>query len=217
MATRKRARTYDASGRQQRAIENQERMLEVARSLFSQRGYHETRIEDIAAEAGVAAPTIYAAFQSKRGLLDALIKRLASGVPGRQLLDTAGPRQVNAERNPRRALTRFVDHLLGVQERTIPMYEVMKHAARGEPEIAELFTNMQQYRFSNLSTLARHFAELGALRAGISEEHASRTLWAITSPEVRQMLLGEAGWSVDQYRAWLEDTLAATLLAKGGR
>jgi len=213
MPSRKRTRSYDASGRQQRALENQEKMLEAARRLFSTRGYQETRVEDIAAEAGVAAPTVYASFQSKRGILHALMKRLTSGVPGGPpLLDTSGPRQVNAEPDPRRALKLFVEHLMGVQERAIPIYEVMKHAARVDPEIADLLAGMQQHRFSNLSTLARRFGQLGALRAGLSVDDASHTLWAIASPEVRQLLLG-AGWPIDRYRDWLEDTLAAALFA----
>jgi AcrR family transcriptional regulator len=213
MARAKRARTYDASGRQQRALMNRERMLDVARRLFATRGYAETTIEDIASEAGLAVPTIYAAFQSKRGLLDALMKRLVAGVEGGPpLLETDEPRAINAEPDPRRALARFVGHLLGVQERAIPMYEVMKHAARAEAEIAELLGRMQQYRYSNLASLAARLDRLGALRAGLSVEDAARTLWAITSPEVRQLMLAQAGWSIDKYRDWLEDTLATVLL-----
>jgi AcrR family transcriptional regulator len=211
MARAKRARTYDAAGRQKRALDNQERVLEVARELFATRGYVETTLDEIASAAGIAVPTVYAMFQSKRGLLSALLKRLIAGVAGGPpLVETEGPRAVNAEPDPRRALTLFVDHLLGVQERAIPMYEVMKHAARAEADIAELLVRMQQYRYSNLETLALHLGELGALRTPV--EDASRTLWAITSPEVRQMLLAQAGWSIDRYRDWLEDTLVAVLL-----
>lgn len=213
MSRRKPSRTYDASGRQKRALENQERMLEVARRLFATRGYVETTMEEIAGEAGMAVPTVYAAFQSKRGLLSALLKQLIAGVPGGPpLLETEGARAVAAEPDARRALAMFVDHLLGVQERAIPMYEVMKHAARAEPEVAELLVRMQQYRYSNLETLAARFGELGVLRDGLSIEDASRTLWTITSPEVRQMLVAQAGWTTDKYRAWLEDTLTAVLL-----
>jgi AcrR family transcriptional regulator len=213
MARAKRARAYDASGRQQRALENRERALDVARHLFASRGYAETTIEEIASEAGLAVPTVYAAFQSKRGLLDALMKRLVAGVEGGPpLLDTEGPRAINAEPDPRRALARFVDHLLGVQERAIPMYEIMKHAARADTEIAELLARMQQYRYSNLASLAQRLDELGALRTGLAVDDAARTLWAITSPEVRQLMLGQAGWTIAKYRDWLEDTLATVLL-----
>jgi AcrR family transcriptional regulator len=193
-------------------------MLEAARRLFARRGYAETRLEEIANEAGVAVPTLYAAFQSKRNLLDALMKRLVAGVPGGPpLLKTAGPRALTAEPDARRALALFVDHLLGVQERVIPMYEVMKHAARTEPEIAGLLARLQRYRYANLASLAARFAELGVLRDGVSVDDAAWTLWAIASPEVRQMLLAQAAWTVETYRAWLEDTLDAALLVRKGR
>jgi AcrR family transcriptional regulator len=188
-------------------------MLEASRVLFATRGYAETRIEEIAAEADVSTPAVYAAFQSKRGILDALMKRLVAGVPGGPpLVDTDGPRAINAEPDPRRALAMFVAHLMGVQQRVIPMYEVMKSAARTEPEIGELVARMHDYRFGNLRTLAVRFAELGALRAGLSVDDAARTLWTLCSPEVRHMLVTTASWSGEKYAAWLADTLDAALL-----
>jgi AcrR family transcriptional regulator len=211
---KKEPRTYDSSGRRQRAQETRERMLEAARRLFAERGYAETTIEAIAAQAGVAVPTVYAAFQSKRGVLSALMRRLVSGEEGGPpLLRTAGPQAVLAEPNPRRALALFVDHLTQVQERAIPTYEAMKGAARSEPGVAELLGRMQAYRFSNIATIPARLAELGALRPGLSEDDASRTIWALASPEVRQMLQTFAGWSADRYRAWLVETLGAALLS----
>lgn len=218
MARAKRKRPYDASRRQLRALESRERVLEAARTLFAARGYAETRIEDIAAEANVSAPSVYAAFQSKRGILDALMRRLVAGVPGGPpVIDTEGPRAVNAESNARRALSMFVPHLLGVQDRVIPTYEIVKSAARAEPEIRDLLATLQDYRFANLRTLATRFAELGALRDGVTVDDAARTLWAICSPEVRQLLITSASWSRETYARWLEDTLAAALLKQTDR
>ncbi|MCC6527628.1 MAG: TetR/AcrR family transcriptional regulator [Polyangiaceae bacterium] len=213
MSKPKKRRSYDASRRRLRAEESRERVLDVARRLFATRGYAETTIEAIATEADVAVPTVYAAFQSKRGVLSALMARLVSGEPGAPpLLQTAGPRRVMAETDPRRMLALFVADLSGVQERVIPTYEVMKSAARTEPDVAELLARMQAYRFSNIETVPAKLAESGALRPGLSVEDAARTIWALASPEVRQMVLTFAGWSGERYRAWLEETLAAVLL-----
>jgi AcrR family transcriptional regulator len=209
----KKRRAYDASRRRLRAEESRERMLEVARRLFAERGYSETTIEAIASAADVAVPTVYAAFQSKRGVLSALMTRLASGEPGgTPLLETAGPREVMGETDPRRVVSRFVAHLAGVQERVIPTYDVMKSAARTEPDVAQLLVDMQAYRFSNIATIPKKLDALRALRSGLSIDEAARTIWALASPEVRQMLLTFAGWSVKRYRAWLEATLVAVLL-----
>ncbi len=206
-------RTYDASRRRQRAEETRERVLEVARRLFAERGYAETTIDAIAGAANVSVPSIYVTFQSKRGVLSALMDRLVSGEPGGPpLLQTAGPRAVQAETDPRRMLELFVEHMSHVQERAGPMYEVMKNAARSEPDVADALVRLQAYRFANLATIPARLAELGALRAGLSLEDASRTIWVIASPEGRHLLHEFADWSADRYRAWLVETLAAVLL-----
>ena len=217
MSKPRETRPYDASGRRRGAEERRERVLEVARRLFAERGFAETTMEPIADEAGIALPTLYATFQSKRGVLDALLTRLVAGVPGGPpLVDTAGARAVLAEDDPQRLLTLFVADLGRVQESVIPIYEVMKHAARTEPEIAALVGRAQAYRLSNIATVAARLDELGVLRAGLTTDDAARTIWAIASAEVRQMLLGFAGWTVPQYQRWLRETLAAALLGPGG-
>jgi AcrR family transcriptional regulator len=211
---RKRKRTYDSSRRQRRAIESRERVLDVARRLFAERGYAETTMEAIANGAEVAVPTLYAAFQSKRGVLAGLLNRLVSGVPGAPpILQTAGARAVLAEPDPRRALARFALDMSAIQERVGPIYEVMRSAARTEADVAELFARAQKNRFANLEAVAAHLGDLGALRPGLSVEDAARTIWVLASPEVRQMLGAHAAWPTERYRAWLEDTLAAALLS----
>ena len=96
--------------------------------------------------------------------------------------------------------------------RGIPTYDVMKSAARTEPDVARLLVDMQAYRFSNIATIPKRLDALGALRSELSIDDAARTIWALASPEVRQMLLTFAGWSVKRYRTWLEGTLVAVLL-----
>lgn len=209
----RKSRTYDASRRQLAARERREQVLQVALRLFAERGFTETTMDAIAAEAGIATPTLYAGFQSKRGILDALLKRLVSGMPdGTPLVETARARSVVAARDPRRVIARFVTDLGRVQESVIPLYQVLTHAARTEPEVAEFLAAAQAYRFSNVATVARRLAELGALRSHLSEDAAARTIWAIASPEVRQMLLTFAGWSKARYQRWLREILAASLL-----
>jgi AcrR family transcriptional regulator len=211
--TERRRRSYDASRRRQQAAATRERVLDAARRLFAEQGYAETTIEVIATAAQVAVPTVYAAFKSKRGVLSALVGRLASGEPSRApLLQTARAREVLAQTDPRRTLELFVNHLSQVQERVTPMYEVMKSAARSESDIAELLGRTQAGRFSNVKAVPARLSEIGALRQGFSVDDASWTIWALASPEVRQMLETFAGWSPDRYRAWLFETLAAVLL-----
>src|SRR6202045_3629252 len=55
------------------------RILDAARRLFVKRAYVATTIEAIAGEAGVAVPTVYLAFGTKRALLAELLDIAAVG------------------------------------------------------------------------------------------------------------------------------------------
>ena len=186
-------------------------MLDAARRLFAERGYAETTIEAIAAEAGVSAPTVYAVFRSKRGLLGQLIDRLVAG-DAPSVLQTEGARAVLAEPDPRRALARFAVHISEIQDRVGPIFRAMQNAARTEPDVAELFARAQQNRFASLAAVVRGLAERGALRPGLSVDDGARTLWVLASPDTRDALRTHAGWSAERYQAWLAATLAAALL-----
>ena len=189
-------------------------MLEVARRLFAERGYAETTLEAIATEADVALPTLYANFGSKRGLLTRLLGHLIRGEPGASsILETAGAKAVFAETDPRRALALFADHMSEIQARIAATYEVMKAAARTEPDIAAAFAAAQQTRLGMLTKVAARIGGLGGLREGLTVADAGRTIWVLASPETRQMLVTHGGYTPDAYRMWLADTLAAALLA----
>jgi AcrR family transcriptional regulator len=170
-------------------------------------------MEAIAAEAGVALPTLYAAFGSKGGVVSRLVGRLVSGTPdGQPILQTSRAKEVLAEPDARRSLVLFAAHMNQVLERMGPIHEAMKSAARTEAEVSEVFNRSQERRFANLLAVAERLAQRGALRKSLSVSDAGRTIWVLASAEVRQLLLGHAGWSAEQYEAWLADTLAAALL-----
>lgn len=59
------------------SMENDQVLLDGALTLFSQRGYDAVSVREIVEVAGVTKPTLYHYFSSKRGLLDALVKREA--------------------------------------------------------------------------------------------------------------------------------------------
>lgn len=216
MRKREKRRTYDATGRRERALETQERALAVARRLFAERGYAETTMDMIATEAGVAVPTLYTVFGSKRGMLSRLLDRLVSGEPGGpSVLKTAPAKQLLAEPDPRRSIELFARHIAEVLERVSPTYQAMKSAARTESDVAELYAKALRNRFNNLSAVAKHVAAAGSLRTALTVEDAGRTIWVIASPEVRELLMTHAGWSNEKYVAWLTETLTATLLREG--
>src|SRR3954453_20937637 len=55
--------------------ERRELITEAAGRLFGERGYEGTRLDDVAAAAGVTKPILYRHFDSKRDLYIALLER----------------------------------------------------------------------------------------------------------------------------------------------
>ncbi|MEU5942215.1 helix-turn-helix domain-containing protein [Micromonospora sp. NPDC047548] len=78
--------------RAQKQQQTRERLLEAAETLFATRGIHQTSLDDIAAEAGLSKGAVYANFDSKAGLLLALLQRhnetCAVSAGGQQLTDS---------------------------------------------------------------------------------------------------------------------------------
>jgi AcrR family transcriptional regulator len=81
--------------------ERREQLLEIGRSLFAQKGFDATSVEEIAQKAGVSKPVVYEHFGGKEGLyavvvdremsalLDAITGALTSTGHPRQLLESA--------------------------------------------------------------------------------------------------------------------------------
>jgi AcrR family transcriptional regulator len=72
MSSRKK-RPYRSETRRKQADETKRRILRAAKELFSKHGIDKVTIDELAAKAEVSSPTIFALFQSKRGLLRALM------------------------------------------------------------------------------------------------------------------------------------------------
>jgi AcrR family transcriptional regulator len=55
--------------------ERRQQILTVARDVFSRRGYHAAKIEDIVTAAGIARGTFYLYFQDKRAIFEEIVDR----------------------------------------------------------------------------------------------------------------------------------------------
>jgi AcrR family transcriptional regulator len=62
-------------------VERRELIVEAAGRLFGERGYAGTRLDDVAAAAGVTKPILYRHFDSKRDLYVALLRRHRDDLP----------------------------------------------------------------------------------------------------------------------------------------
>ena len=77
--------------------ERREQLLDVGRSLFAQKGFGATSVEEIAAKAGVSKPVVYEHFGGKEGLYAVVVDRemsaLLSAITG-ALTSSGHPREL---------------------------------------------------------------------------------------------------------------------------
>lgn len=74
--------THATSNRRLPAAERRELILRAAMNRFGAGGYDGTRLEDVAADAGVTKPILYRHFGSKKGLYLAVLERHREELPG---------------------------------------------------------------------------------------------------------------------------------------
>ncbi|NJN82269.1 MAG: TetR/AcrR family transcriptional regulator [Caldilineaceae bacterium] len=210
---RKSKRRYNSTRRKAQARETRLRIVEAARKLFAERGYTGATIEAIAQESEVAPETIYAVFGNKRAILARLIDISVGGddepIP---LLERPGPQAVLQEQDPRQQLHRFAQDISAILERVAPIFETMRPAAKIEPDIDDLLQNLLRERLRNMEIFVQHLSEHGPLREGLTETQAAETVWALSSPELFQLLTVARKWTREQYSQWLADTLIRLLL-----
>ena len=196
--------------RQAQAAATRLRITEAAHAEFEARGYEGTRIEDVAARAGVAVPTVYKAFASKRNLLTAAVTTAMTGGPGgpvdrqawfQEQLDapTAEGQLQLIARNARR-----------LNDRAARLLELVRAAAR-DHEIAALWHDINNERLARSRTSAQRLAAKATLRTSVPD--AAHTLWALTVPELYVLHVKESGRRPEAYQRWLADVLIAVLLA----
>lgn len=206
-------RKYDSSRRKMQAQETRRQIAVAARSLFFVRGYSGTTIDAIAQAADVASETVYAIFTNKRNILSYLMDISIGGdeQPIR-LLDRSEPQAVLRETDSRRLIMGFSQGITEILARAAHIFEIMRSAAKTEPDIEDLLQHLLKERMENMTAVARQIAGTGSLREGMEISTAAELIWTITSPEVFLLLTRDRNYSQEQYAAWLQATLARLLL-----
>jgi AcrR family transcriptional regulator len=205
-------RRYRSQVRREQAEQTRERVLDAAASLFVARGYEGTSIAAVAEAAGVSPETVYGRFGNKRTLLGELLQRAVRGADPRPVPEQDVPRALADETDQREQLRLFAADIALRLERAAPLAAVVAGAARSDPELAALHDRLHRNRLENLATLVAALEAHGPLRLGTGE--TLDTVWALTSPELHQLLVHSRGWTGDRYRDWLSDSLVRLLLAE---
>src|SRR5689334_23283087 len=126
------SRQYTSLLRTAQADETRQKIAFAAQRLFVERGWGQTTVREVAREAGVSAPTVYATYGNKKGLAVALMDAAdLAADPARVLTDLEA-----AEGDPGRQLAASVDFDVRLFERAGDVLVLLREAGRTEPDLA---------------------------------------------------------------------------------
>jgi AcrR family transcriptional regulator len=203
-------RTQHSPLRRAQAAATRARILDAAAVVFAASGYERTRIEDIAAEAGVAYPTVYKAFGSKPAVLTAAVARAMSGGEEGPLDRQAWFQEQLDAPDAASQLRLVARNARRLYERSGRLLEVVRIAAAGDEQAAALWRSIDSERLERSRATAKRLATKAGLRAAVPA--TARTLWALTLPEIYVLQVHHGDLSADRYERWLADLLVAALL-----
>jgi len=192
--------------RQRQALATRALIVDAACELFLAQGYMATTIEAISAAAGVAVSTVYAVFRNKRGILQAIRERWHRESGQRDIY-----RQAMEQQDPKRRLELAAYATRRQWETGGAMMAIYQAAAAADPDAAAELSTALQGRRTFLTQFIDAMSE--QLRLDLSSTRATALFTTLTQPTIYQELVGEEGWSPEEYEVWLAETLQQQLLS----
>jgi AcrR family transcriptional regulator len=206
-------RRYTSATRSESAHRTRQAIVGTAHVLFAERGYASTSLAAIASAAGVARPTVFAAFGSKGALLREVLDQALAGddapVP---VADRPWFQPVWNAATPAAALSAYADVCLVIARRAAPLFEAVRRATDDAPEAAELWNVLQDNRRSGARMVVTQAQRLGPLAPELDTHTATDILWIFNDPAHYAALVTQQGWAEDAFRRWLAAMMRHALL-----
>ena len=200
-------RTYNSENRNAQAAQTRHRILESAKQLFQSDGFECVTIEKLAQAAEVSIPTVYSLFQSKRGVLFALMDEALPTEEFNALVE-AGKQEKSAKK--RLMITAKLSRQLYDSERA--QIDIFQGASLLAPELKEQQKEREQRRYLRQEEFVETLMKDKVLLKGLSLSQARDILWAFTGRDIYRMFVIERGWTSEEYEKWLAQLLIKTLL-----
>jgi AcrR family transcriptional regulator len=199
-------RIYNSDTRKAGAAQTRSRILGAASVLFQAQDFADVTIEQLALAANVSMPTVYALFQSKRGILRSLIDE---ALPAEQL------EFLVEEANQATSLQELLPISAKIARQMYDAERAQMDFFWGTyvltPEFKQIEKEREQRRYMRQEETLTKVAQEGALIEGISLCKARDILWAFTGRDLYRLFVVEQGWTSDEYEQWLAELLVKML------
>ncbi|MDG9678539.1 TetR/AcrR family transcriptional regulator [Micromonospora sp. DH14] len=208
-------RRYRSAVREESARRTRRVVVDAAAELFVARGYAGTSLADVAAAAGVARPTVFAAFGSKPALLRQVLDEALAGddepVPVAQ---RPWFRPVFEADTQAGVLHAYAGVCTLIGRRAARIFETVRRAADEASEVAEVWETLLRNRRAGARMVVERGYSLGPLRQGSDVERAVDVLWIFNDPAHYDALVLRCGWTEDSFRDWLSERMQDVLLVR---
>jgi len=213
-----RARRYRSPRREQQARVTRAQIIAAAARRFLARGYAGTTMRAVAADAGVALPTVELVFGTKAKLLKAVIDVAIAGddepVP---MLEREWARQAESVAGAAGFAAVCAGQLAESARRAAGLTLVALEAARTDPDIAAVAAQLMAQRQVMAAWIVDGMRRRSRLPDGIGHAAAVDTVWALMDPALFCRLTHDRHWSPARFRDFFADAILRLLLSVPGR
>jgi len=199
---------YKSAVRARQAADTRRRIVEATRQLLQKEGYAGMTIEAIARRAEVSAPSVYAIFKSKTGILIELLDESTFGSEYEEAV-----RKALSANDPEARLRLAAPIARQIHDALSVTFDLLRGAGVVAPELAKLEQQRERLRYERQQRMIVSLREAGRLRPDLDYTTARDIFWMLTSRDIYRMLVRERGWSSQKYQDWLADTLVRSLLS----
>jgi AcrR family transcriptional regulator len=182
-------------------------IVNAARKLFAERGFFATKVDDIAAEARVAAATVYAVAGGKQGLINELVRIWSTDPAIEGTLD-----RVRAATDGREIVVITGEASRSHRERFGDLMRVLLNTAPHDAAVAEQLADVTELYRGSFVEFAKRMAELGALRDDVDETYAVDMLWFYFGYSSYFTLHDDNHWTYKRSEQWLVEQACRELL-----
>jgi AcrR family transcriptional regulator len=199
-------RNYQLGKRAAAVAETRTRIVDAARAVFAEDGFHRAAVDELARRADVSRATIYYQFGSKLGLVNAVLDDIECRGGQERIVAAAGlPDAVEATRRTFEEGSRYwaAEHVL---------VRKLIGLAAADPATRQLVDQREQNRLTLVTRLAERLAEQQRLRPGCSVKTAVQALWLLSSFEAFDQLFTGQQCDADAIAALLFDIVDRSLI-----
>ncbi|HWD02885.1 MAG TPA: helix-turn-helix domain-containing protein [Amycolatopsis sp.] len=209
-AVKRPSRRYESPLREESARKTRQAVVAAATTLFAERGYIATSLAQVATAAGVARPTVFAAFGSKGALLGQVLDvALAGDDEPVAVADRPWFRPVWDAAAPSEVLDAYAGVCTLIGRRAARMFEVVRRAADDSPEVRKLWKTLCCNRIAGARMVVERAVERGA---ALDPERAVDSLWIFNDPAHYDALVHQRGWPEADFTPWLAARMRSAVL-----